>query len=498
MDAELPARKTVRFTGLPPTPLAATSTSSDGGSGTTASGASRGLRKASSLRGAALARFSPEGFLGSPGELAEQHDGSGASDKKSKGSLYVHAATVPVENVAVSRTLFFRRESQRERAGSEAKRRLLALKGQRTDWRFSSSSRESTGLYAQDFLLEQASFNGLSRCVLACSGLWRFRTIATESASNLPAEKARGPRRRAAAYEAVFYVAYATCGCACLGNAVLGGAAPYHSLPASFTMAYFHVPSCLGFRFWRRMLNDPVSSGLVENLVELDNAVVGEALKATKRGLVVVCAAQVAAVALVLGAWALPAAPLPGGFGPWRPANGGLAFVRAHGLVMWSLFALVISSTIGRYRRPAAATMFERCRLLVVLNHAKLHTTGALRGVGYPYHWYLQDAVFLASGTAIVVVTVFASSKVTSKCAEIKAAARGVADARDTKTNAAAVSAVIDHHLHGATVWGETINQQKIIMIMWGFLMVALNAIIELLGANYNVRSDDRAVSFDA
>lgn len=295
MDAELPARKTVRFTGLPPTPLAATSTSSDGGSGTTASGASRGLRKASSLRGAALARFSPEGFLGSPGELrGSSTTGSGASDKKSKGSLYVHAATVPVENVAVSRTLFFRRESQRERAGSEAKRRLLALKGQRTDWRFSSSSRESTGLYAQDFLLEQASFNGLSRCVLACSGLWRFRTIATESASNLPAEKAREARakRRAAAYEAVFYVAYATCGCACLGNAVLGGAAPYHSLPASFTMAYFHVPSCLGFRFWRRMLNDPVSSGLVENLVELDNAVVGEALKATKRGLVVVCAAS--------------------------------------------------------------------------------------------------------------------------------------------------------------------------------------------------------------
>ena len=73
-----------------------------------------------------------------------------------------------------------------------------------------------------------------------------------------------------------------------------------------------------------------------------------------------------------------------------------------------------------------------------------------------------------------------------------------VADARDTKTNAAAVSAVVDHHLHGATVWGETINQQKIIMIMWGFLVVALNAIIELLGANYNVRSDDRAVSFDA
>ena len=142
---------------------------------------------------------------------------------------------------------------------------------------------------------------------------------------------------------------------------VLGGAAPYHSLPASFTMAYFHVPSCLGFRFWRRMLNDPVSSGLVENLVELDNAVVGEALKATKRGLVVVCAAQVAAVALVLGAWALPAALLPGGFGAVAPhANGGLAFVRAHGLVMWSLFALVISSTIGRYRRPAAATMFER------------------------------------------------------------------------------------------------------------------------------------------
>ena len=35
-------------------------------------------------------------------------------------------------------------------------------------------------------------------------------------------------------------------------------------------------------------------------------------------------------------------------------------------------------------------------------------------------------------------------------------------------------------------------------MIMWGFLVVALNAIIELLGANYNVRSDDRAVSFDA
>ncbi|KAH8079607.1 hypothetical protein JL720_9355 [Aureococcus anophagefferens] len=252
MDAELPARKTVRFTGLPPTPLAATSTSSDGGSGTTASGASRGLRKASSLRGAALA-LQPR---------------------------------------------------------ASAKRRLLALKGQRTDWRFSSSSRESTGLYAQDFLLEQASFNGLSRCVLACSGLWRFRTIATESASNLPAEKAREARakRRAAAYEAVFYV--------------LGGAAPYHSLPASFTMAYFHVPSCLGFRFWRRMLNDPVSSGLVENLVELDNAVVGEALKATKRGLVVVCAAQVAAVALVLGAWALPAAPLPGGFGARR--GGGL------------------------------------------------------------------------------------------------------------------------------------------------------------------------------
>lgn len=223
MDAELPARKTVRFTGLPPTPLAATSTSSDGGSGTTASGASRGLRKASSLRGAALARFSPEGFLGSPGELrGSSTTGSAASDKKSKESLYVHAATVPLENVAVSRTLFFRRESQTERAGSEAKRRLLALKGQRTDWRFTSSSRESTGLYAQDFLLEQASFNGLSRCVLACSGLWRFRTIATESASNLPAEKAREARakRRAAAYEAVFYAAYATCGCACLGNAV--------------------------------------------------------------------------------------------------------------------------------------------------------------------------------------------------------------------------------------------------------------------------------------
>ena len=142
--------------------------------------------------------------------------------------------------------------------------------------------------------------------------------------------------------------------------------------------------------------------------------------------------------------------------------------------------------------------VFALAQLLVVLNHAKLHTTGALRGVGYPYHWYLQDAVFLVSGTAIVVVTIFASSKVTSKCAEIKAAARGVADARDTKTNAAAVSAVVDHHLHGATVWGETINQQKIIMIMWGFLVVALNAIIELLGANYNVRSDDRAVSFDA
>ena len=37
-----------------------------------------------------------------------------------------------------------------------------------------------------------------------------------------------------------------------------------------------------------------------------------------------------------------------------------------------------------------------------------------------------------------------------------------------------------------------------IIDVKRGCPMVALNAIIELLGANYNVRSDDRAVSFDA
>ena len=140
--------------------------------------------------------------------------------------------------------------------------------------------------------------------------------------------------------------------------------------------------------------------------------------------------------------------------------------------------------------------VFALAQILVVINHVKLHTKGELSDVGYTYAWFLQDAFFLLSGISVVIVTIFVSATVTSKCTEIKTAVTVLADKRDTKINAASVTSVVDHHLHGCTVWGEVINQQKIIMIMWGFLVVTLNAIIELLGSNFNIRSKDRVVRF--
>ena len=515
--------------------------------------------------------------------------------------------------MASSKTVFFARQSKLERAGSEAKQRLLALRCHRSDSRL-YLSRESSTLYAQDFLLEHSSkVTHVSLFVLAGSGLWRFRT--TTGAASAPDAAARDAAalRQSRVYEAVFSVAFGVCGASCLANTLFGGAAPYHSLPMSLTMAYFHVPAYLGFRFWRRTLNEKESSGLVENLVEYDGAIVGAALEQTKRGILVVAVAQCVASALVLGAWALPAQPL-GGYGAVAAHLGAsdvpLWAVRAHGLVMWVAFSLVITSTIGQYAlfafysylhlievalcgerilthlenyyaaldgddddhgdgdgvsSPGGAGdgvsspggdasaddahhsdhgalllggpergaldlfdglledmatvcktaqrkltrscdqwsnikmhyfVFALAQILVVINHVKLHTKGELSDVGYTYAWFLQDAFFLLSGISVVIVTIFVSATVTSKCTEIKTAVTVLADKRDTKINAASVTSVVDHHLHGCTVWGEVINQQKIIMIMWGFLVVTLNAIIELLGFNFNIRSKDRVVRF--
>ena len=129
-------------------------------------------------------------------------------------------------------------------------------------------------------------------------------------------------------------------------------------------------------------------------------------------------------------------------------------------------------------------------QILVVVQHIRLHTIGELKDLSYPYHYYAQDAVFLGVGVAAVGVIIVAAASVTNKCNEIKAKVKAVAYDHDTKFRASILSNVVNDHLSGVTCWGEPVNQQKIVMIMWGFTVVIFTIIVEILGAKFNIHKN--------
>ena len=134
-------------------------------------------------------------------------------------------------------------------------------------------------------------------------------------------------------------------------------------------------------------------------------------------------------------------------------------------------------------------------QILVVVQHIRLHTIGELKDLSYPYHYYAQDALFLGVGVAAVGVIIVAAASVTDKCNEIKAKVKAVAYDHDTKFRASILSNVVNDHLSGVTCWGEPVNQQKIVMIMWGFTVVIFTIIVELLGAKFNIHKNTPAIA---
>ena len=235
-----------------------------------------------------------------------------------------------------SETKFFRRSSVSPRENQRVHHILQALRDVYSHRTLAIAEEASRGgIYAQDLLVRAVRRPLLSRVLLANSGLWRF--------IDAPG--------RARAYEIVWVIGFGACGASCLANVPVA-AAPYHTMPMSLFTAYIHVPAYQGFRFWRRTLNSRRSSGLVETLLSQESAVVTQALDVIEAGIVLTALSQIFLVVVVWCAYALPAQPL-GDLGRVAPRVGAsllpVAAVRAHGLIMWALVAIVVFCIVGQY-----------------------------------------------------------------------------------------------------------------------------------------------------